>query len=247
MPSRPRMMPPVGKSGPLQVAAQPVDVCRRVVDQGDDRVDDLAEVVRRHVRRHPDRDAGRAVDEEVREPGREDRRLLRRAVVVRLVVDRVVPDVAEQLHRHRGQAALGVALGGRGIPVDVAEVPLRVDQRVAQRERLRHADERVVDRLVPVRVVLPHRVADDAGALDARPAWLETELVHGEEDAAVDGLEAVAHVRQRTRHDHAHRVVEEARPHLLLELAGLDAARAEWVLGGHAARRPASRTWRSAR
>ena len=111
----------------LQVAAQPVDVCRRVVDEGDDRVDDLAEVVRRHVRRHPDRDAGRAVDEEVREPGREDRRLLRRAVVVRLVVDRVVPDVAEQLHRHRGQAALGVALGGCGIPVDVAEVPLRVD------------------------------------------------------------------------------------------------------------------------
>ena len=71
-----------------------------------------------------------------------------------------------QLRGHRGEARLGVALGGGRVVVDVAEVALRVDERVAERERLRHADEGVVDRLVAVRVVLPHHVADDAGALD---------------------------------------------------------------------------------
>ncbi len=38
-------------------------------------------------------------------------------------------------------------------------------------------------------------------------------------------LQPVAHVGQRARDDHAHRVVEEARAHLLLELTLLDAAR----------------------
>ena len=41
------------------------------------------------------------------------------------------------------------------------------------------------------------------------------------------GLEAVADVRQRAADDDAHRVVEVARAHLLLELARLDAAGAQ--------------------
>jgi hypothetical protein len=43
----------------------------------------------------------------------------------------------------------------------------------------------------------------------------------------VDGLEAVADVGQRAPDDDAHRVVEVARAHLLLELARLDPAAAE--------------------
>ncbi len=43
----------------------------------------------------------------------------------------------------------------------------------------------------------------------------------------MDGLEPVAHVRQRARDDDVHRVAEEARAHLLLELARLDAAGAQ--------------------
>ena len=122
------------------------------------------------------------------------------------------------------QPALGVAHGGRRVVVDVPEVALAVDERVAQRERLRHADERVVDRLVAVRVVRAHHVADHARALEPRPVRLQPGLVHRVEHAPVHGLQAVADVRQRARDDHAHRVVEEARAHLLLELARLDAA-----------------------
>ena len=49
---------------------------------------------------------------------------------------------------------LGVAHRPRRVAVDRAEVALAVDQQVAQREVLRHAHERVVDRRVAVRVVL---------------------------------------------------------------------------------------------
>ena len=62
----------------------------------------------------------------------------------------------------RGEPDLGVALGRGRIAVDRAEIALPVDQRQAHGKFLRHAHQRVVDRLVAVRMVLTHRVADDA-------------------------------------------------------------------------------------
>ena len=181
--------------GPLDVLHQPFDGDLRVVDHRDDRVDRLAEVMRRHVRRHADGDAGRAVDEEVREAGRQHGRLAPRLVVVRLEVDGVRVDVAQELGRELREARLGVARRGGRVVVDRAEVALAVDERVAQRERLRHADERVVDRLVAVRVVLAHHVADGGGRLLVRPVRLQAGLVHPVEDAPVHRLQPVAHVR----------------------------------------------------
>ena len=64
-----------------------------------------------------------------------------------------------------GQARLGVAHRRRRIAVHRAEIALPVDQRQAHREVLRHAHQRVVDRLVAVRVVFTHHVADDARRL----------------------------------------------------------------------------------
>ena len=70
-----------------------------------------------------------------------------------------------QRHGDRGQLGFGVAIGGGVIAVDIAEIALPVDQRVAQREVLREADHRVVDDLVAVRVIFADHVADDARAL----------------------------------------------------------------------------------
>ncbi len=63
--------------------------------------------------------------------------------------------------------------------------------------------------------------------LEPRAVRLETRLVHRVQHAAMHRLEPVARIGQRARDDDAHRVVDEARAHLLLELAALDAARAE--------------------
>ena len=133
-----------------------------------------------------------------------------RAVVVGPEVDRVRVDVAQHLGGDPREARLRVAHGRRRVVVDRAEVALAVDQRVALREVLRQAHERVVDRGVAVRVERAHHVADDARALAVRAVRLEARLVHRVEHAAVHRLEAVAHVGQRAAHDHAHRVVEVA-------------------------------------
>ena len=210
--------------GALDVAAQVVGGELRVVDEGDLGVDDLAEVVRRDVRGHPDRDPGRAVDEEVRELRRQDRRLAVLAVVVVGVVDRGPVDVGEHLGRDRRQARLRVAHRRGRVAVDRAEVALPVDERVAHREVLRQPDEGVVDRRVAVGMELAHDLADDRRALAVRARRREPHLPHRVEDPAVDRLEAVADVGQGAGHDHAHRVVEVRRPHLVLDADRADVA-----------------------
>ena len=232
MPLAPLMMPRVGKSGPGQVLHQALDRDVGVVEHRDGRVDDLADVVRRDVRGHADRDAGAAVDEEVREARRQHRRLGLGLVVVRREVDRLAVDVGQELPGDLRHARLGVAHGGRGVAVDRAEVALPVDQHVAHAERLGHAHHRVVDGRIPVGVVFPHDVADDAGGLSVRAVPLVAALVHRVQDAPVHGLQAVPDVRQGAGHDDAHRVVEERLPHLVLEIDRQDFLREIGHAGG---------------
>ena len=213
--------------GALHVLHQVLDVRVGLVDQLHDRVDRLTEMMGRDVRRHADRDARGAVHEEVREARRKRERLLARLVVVRPERDGVHVDVAEHLRGETLEPALRVPHRRRRVVVDRAEVALPVDERVPQRERLRHPHEGVVDRRVAVRVVVAHDVADDVRRLLVRPVRLHAGLVHAPQHAPVHRLEPVAHVGQRAADDHAHRVVEVARAHLLLELARLDAPRPE--------------------
>ena len=120
------------------------------------------------------------------------------------------------------EPAFGVAHGRRRIAVDRAEIALPVDQLQAHGEILRHAHQRVVDRLVAVRVIFAHHVADHARRFDVFLVGRVALLVHRVEDAPVHRLQAVAHVRQRPRHDHAHGVIEIRALHLLGDRDGAD-------------------------
>ena len=117
-------------------------------------------------------------------------------------------------------AALGVTHGGGRIAIDGAEVALAVDQRIAQREGLRHAHQRVVDGGVAVGMVDTHGLADDLGALGVLLVVLQAHLAHGVEHAAMDGLEAVAGIGQRAPDDDRHRVVEIRAAHLFFDIDG---------------------------
>ena len=228
MPARPRMIPPVGKSGPGMMRVEIVDAERRVVDQRDAGVDHFAEIVRRDIGRHPDRDTAGAVDQQIGEARRQDDRLFLRAVVIGLVVDGVFVDVFEQRHRGPGEPRFRVPHGCGRIAVDRAEIALPVDQRQAHGEILRHAHQRIVNRLVAMRVIAAHHVADHARGLHVFLVGRMPVLVHRIEDAAVHRLETVAHIRESTRHDHAHGVIEVRTSHLLRDRNGADVRR-RWV------------------
>ena len=174
------------------------------------RVAKLGRIVRRDVGRHADGDARRTIGEEVREGAGENHRLLPLAVIGRAEIDGVLVDAAQQKLGDRRHARLGVAHGRRVIAVDVAEIALPVDERIADGEFLREANERVVDRLVAMRMEIAHHLADDLGGFLVAAGRIEPHLAHRVEDAAVHRLQPVAHIRKRAVHDGGERVGEIA-------------------------------------
>ena len=168
----------------------------------------FGDVMRRDGGGHADRDALRAIGEQVRKGRRQHDRLARVAGVIVAEVDRVLVESIEQQARDLGHARFGVAVGGRAIAVDIAEVTLTVDQRVARGKVLRQPDERVVDRLIAVRVERTHDVADDLGGLLERRAGVESQDPHPVKDAPVHRFQPVARVRERPAHDGRQRVGE---------------------------------------
>ena len=218
MPCLPQIMPPVGKSAPLMNFATSLTSSLRIVNQRATGVDDFGEIVRRDVRGHADRDARAAVDEQIRDARRQDDGFLFLLVEVGLEIDRVLVEVGEQFLGDLFEAALGVPVGGGRVAVDRAEVALAVDERVAHREILRHADERVVDAGVAVRVVFAEHFTDDLGAFRVGAVVQQAEFAHRVEHAAVGRLQAVAGVGQRAPDDDRHRVVDVGLLHLLADV-----------------------------
>ena len=214
------MIPAVGKSGAGHDVDQLVDRHLGIRQQREAGVRDLRQIVRRDVGRHAHGNARRAVDEQVRQPCGQHRRLHLLAVVVRHEIDRLPVDVGQHLAGDLLQPALRVAVGSRAVAVDRAEIPLAVDQRVAEREFLHHPDQRLVGRRIPVRVVLAEHVADHARALHVRSVPYGVGLVHREQHPPVHRLQPVADVRQRPAHDYAHRIIEVGMAHFGLEAYG---------------------------
>ena len=183
----------------------------------------LAQIVRRHVGGHADRDATRSVGQQVGEPAGQDGGLLHPAVVVRDEIDCLLVDFPQHLHRQGSEACLRVPHRRRWIVARRAEVALSVDKGIAQRPRLRHPDQGVVDRRVTVRVVVAHRLGNGACGFRVAAVGPEAGVVHRVQHAAVHWLEAVANLGEGAADDDAHRVVDVAALHLLLNVDRFDA------------------------
>ncbi len=180
----------------------------RIADQRDGGTGDFKQVVRRDLGRQADRDAGRAIEQHERQAARQQRRFFGRAVVVGLEIDGAHVDFIQQQSGDRRQPRFGVAHRRRAVAVARAEIALAVDQRVAQREILRHPHQRVVHRLVAVRMQLAQHVADHRGGFARLGGRIQAQLVHRIQDAALHRFLAVADVRQRAPLDHRDRVIE---------------------------------------
>ena len=148
------------------------------------------------------------IDEQAGNARGEDDRFLFALVEIGNEIDGFLLDIGEHFLGDFRKARFGVPHGGRGIAVNGAEVSLAVDERVAHVEILRHADERVVHGRIAVGMKFAEDFADDLGALAIGLGGREAKLVHAEEDAAVDRLQAVAHVGQGAADDYAHGVIE---------------------------------------
>ena len=189
-------------------------------DEQNRRFNDFGQVVGWNLGRHPDGDAVRAVHQKIRNARGKDQRFFRGFVEIGDEIHGFLFDVGKQFLRDARQAAFRVPVGRRGVAVHRAEISLTVNQRIAHVEALRHAHQGVVNGRVAVRVIFLDDLADHARALRVALVGRDAFLVHRVEDAAMHGLQAVAHVGQRAPDDHAHRVVEIRPPHLVFDVDG---------------------------
>ncbi len=187
-----------------------------VVDQVEEGIDHLAQVMRRDAGSHTYGDARRAIHQQVGQHGRQHRGLGQGIVKVGGKVHRLLVDVGQHLLGDRGHAGLGVAHGCRAVAVDGAKVPLSIHQNIAQAKVLRHAGHRLVHSGVAVGVILAQHFTDDAGALFVGPVGPQPHVVHGIQNAAVDRLQAVAHIGQGPGHDDAHGIVQIGALHFVI-------------------------------
>ena len=188
-----------------------------VGNQGRRRRDDLPQIVRWNVGRHAHGDARTAVDQQVRHFRRKDRRLFQAPIEVGRKGDRLLLDVLQKLHRHSGEAGLGVPVCRRRVAIDGPEVALAIDERITKREILDHPHHGVVHGGIAMGVVLAQHVADHRGRLLVTSPWAQPQLAHCVQDAPVNRLQAVSYVGQRSLHNDAHRVVDERFAHLVFE------------------------------
>jgi hypothetical protein len=142
-----------------------------VADQRQTPFDQFIQIMGRNIRGHANRDPACAIGQQVGECRRQDHRFFQRAVIIRAEIHSILGQPLEQRLGRFGHPRFGVARGGGVVAVDIAEIPLPVDQRVADVEILRQTRHRVINRGVPVRVIVAHHVACDLGRLAEAPVW----------------------------------------------------------------------------
>ena len=198
----------VGKSGPGIELHHFFQRGVGLFDQQDRGFDHFLQVVRRNIRGHADGDSRRSIDQQIRNTRGENDRLFFAFIEVGNEIDGFLFDVREHFLGDFRKPRFRITHRRRRIAIDGAEISLAVDQRVTHVEILRQTHERVVDRRIAVRMEFAEDFADDLGALAVGLGGGEAQLVHAEKNAAMHGLQSVAHVGQCAADDYAHRVIQ---------------------------------------
>ncbi len=190
---------PVDDGGGREIGAgdvlhQPFDADVFVFDIGQAAVDHLGEVMRRNISGHTDGDARRAVNQQVGNFGRQDFGNLLGAVVVRHEIDGLFLQIRQQLVGNFRHAHFGVTHRRGRVAVDGTKVALAIHQHIAQRERLGHTNDGVVDGGVAVRVIFTDDVANDTGRFFVRFVPVVPQHAHSIKHATMDRLQAIANI-----------------------------------------------------
>ena len=75
-----------------------------------------------------------------------------------------------------------------------------------------------------MRVIFTQHFADDTGGFLEGGVGADAHILHGIQDAPVDGFQSIAGIRQGAGNDDAHGVIEVGRAHGLVNVCHLDGA-----------------------
>ena len=165
--------------------------------------------------RQPHGDTAGAIEQRKRQARGQLAGLFGGTIVIGHKVHRALVDLVEQEASDFGQARLGVAHCRSAVAIARAEIALPVDQRITLRKVLRHTHQRVIRRLVAVRMKAAQYITHHARTFNRLgtgvvigPAKAQPHARHGIQNAPLHRLLPVAHIGQRTAFDHRQRVFQ---------------------------------------
>ena len=180
----------------------------RIVDQHLNRFDNFSQIMRRNVRGHTNRYSGGSVDKQVWNGGRHNNRLVQAVVKISAVIDGVFIDVGQQFFGKPLHPHFGVTHSRGGVAVYGAKISLAFHQRIAQRKILYHTYHTVVHSHIPVRMIFTQNFTDHTCAFFVRFIMCKPQFMHTVQYTTVHRLQTISYIRQCTRYNNRHGVVE---------------------------------------
>ena len=107
-----------------------------------------------------------------------------------------------------GHTHFGITHRCRWIIINRAKVTLTVNHRITQAKILCHPHNRIIYRTIAMGMVLTNDITDHTCRLLIRLVVVIRQDVHSVHHTAMYRLEPIAHIRQRTRYNDAHRIIQ---------------------------------------
>ena len=155
------------------------DGCIWMIDKHDQGIHDFPKVVGRNVRCHPNGNTSRTIDQKGWNLRRQDCRLLQRFIIVRDEIDRILFNVAKHLHGNLAHTDFCITHSSRRIPIDGTKVPMSIHHEVAGRKILCKSHDGVINRIIPMGMILTKDVTDNTGRFLVSLVGKHASFIHG--------------------------------------------------------------------
>ena len=189
----------------------------RVMNERNTAIDHFGQIVRWNIRGHPHSNPARPIHQQIRNLSGQNTRFALMSIIVVLEIDSLFVDVSQQVMRNLAHTNFGITHRGGRVPVHRTKVTLTIEQWQSQGKVLRHTHQRVIDSLVTVRVIFTHHITDDTRRFTVGLVPLISAFVHRIENTAVNRFQPIPRIRQGTRHNHAHGIIEIRGFHLFFD------------------------------
>ena len=127
------------------------------------RVNQFTQIMRWNIGCHTNCNTVRAVNQQIWKTRRKHHRLAFGIIVIVLKIDCVAVDIFKQCLRRLGHTHFGITHGRRRVAINRTKIALPVKQRQAHGKLLLHSHQRIVNRLVTMRVIFTDNVTNHTG------------------------------------------------------------------------------------
>ena len=207
-----------GEIGTFHVLHKSLYIHVGIIHEGYTCINNLTQIMCGYVCGHTYSNTCGSVEQKVGQPGGHDGGFQQSIIEVVGHVHGLFFQIVHHGFAYETQSGLGISHGSRTVTVYATKVTLAIHQSVSHGPFLCHTHQGKIYRAVTMGVILTEYFTHDTRTFLIRSAVQIAHLFHSKKDASVYRFESVSNIGQCTCYDYAHRVVDVALPHLVLNV-----------------------------